>query len=271
MKTVVDYRLYIDEAGDHAACIDGTAPVGQRYLGLIGIVLPCGILYEKLSLELDAFKRKHLPYDPDERPPVLHRRDIVERRGAFRVLQDDAKKSAFNDDLLSIINSTRFMAIAVVVDKLTHGRATYRRLSHPYHYCLLGMLERYCGWLKLMNLRGDVLVESRGGSEDLEFKKAYEDLYDSGSGAAGHLSRSTVQLTLTSRTPKLKKKEQNLAGLQLADLLAHPLVRDVLVTYGRLPHRGSAFADRIAEVVRTKYNRQIYTGKIEGYGQVILL
>ena len=56
----------------------------------------------------------------------------------------------------------------------------------------------------------------------------------------------------------------------MADILARPLTRDVLVAYHKLGDRGGAFAERIAPIVTPKYNRQIYQNRIEGYGRVFL-
>lgn len=226
---MTDYRLYVDEAGDHTTCVNAEAPLGSRFLGLVGVAIRRGHVYDTLSSALDGLKRKHLPYDPDD-PPILHREDILNRRHAFRVFQDDARRGAFDDDLLSIIETTDCVVITVVVDKLTHGAKAYRKLQHPYHYCLLALLERYCGLLGHLGLHGDMMVEARGRREDTALADAFEDFFKHGGGPTSLLTAELAQSTLTSRRPKIKAKSQNIAGLQLADLLAHPLTRDVRVS-----------------------------------------
>lgn len=129
------------------------------------------------------------------------------------------------------------------------------------------ILERYCGWLEFSNNRGDVMAESRGAREDRALKEAYEAVCNRGT---PYLSRDTTQKTLTSKHAKIKPKVLNVGGLQLADLLAHPITRDVLVAYKRIPERGSAFADKVSQVVEPKYNRHKYDGRINGYGRIIL-
>jgi hypothetical protein len=265
----MDYRLYVDEAGDHTTCVDEQAPVGSRFLGLVGVAVRRGDVYEAFCSALDGFKRQHLPYDPDD-PPILHREDILNRRHAFRVLQDEARRSAFDNDLLGLIEDADFVVISVVVDKLTHGTKAYRKLQHPYHYCLLALLERYCGLLGHLGLRGDLLVEARGRREDKALEETFEEFFKHGGGATSLLTADLAQSTLTSRKPKVKSKLQNIPGLQLADLLAHPLTRDVLVSYDRIPDRGGPIADRNAAAVSAKYNRHLYQGRIQGYGRVIL-
>lgn len=93
----MDCTLYIDESGDHASA-DADDPVGLRYLGLVGVVIQQGTAYTAFQEALEDLKRQHLPYDAD-RPPVLHRQDILRRRGAFSVLQDATKRQRFDEDL----------------------------------------------------------------------------------------------------------------------------------------------------------------------------
>jgi hypothetical protein len=82
---------------------------------------------------------------------------------------------------------------------------------------------------------------------------------------------AVAQATLTSKQIKIKPKVLNIAGLQLADVLAHPLTRDVLVDYGRMqPLIPGSFTQKMCAVAQVKYNRQVYQGRIRGYGRVLL-
>lgn len=258
------YRLYLDESGDHTS--SHATDVGKRYLGLVGILIE-QTEYATVAGAVEQFKRDHLEFDLDDGSPILHREDIFNRRGAFSVLADPVRKAAFDDGLIELIASANFKVIAVALDKHTHSKATYRRLRHPYHYCLIGMLERYCGLLAFQCNTGDVMAEARGGAEDTHLKDAYRDLWENGK---MYLRGDVCQKTLTSKELKIKPKHANIAGLQLADLLAHPLTRDVLRAYGRLKTANTPFGTRICEAVRGKYNKQVYQGRINGYGRVIL-
>src|SRR5574337_502591 len=259
----MNYRLYLDESGDHSS--SDPEEIGKRYLGLIGVVFRRDH-YDEFRTQLEDLKRRHLSYDVDD-PPILHREDIVYKRGAFWVLSEETKRRAFDEDLTSVIRSSRFRLIAVVIDKVEHGKKKYRRLKHPYHYCMQAILERYCGWLRFSNNRGDVMAESRGAKEDRALKEAYEAVCNRGT---YYLPKDIAQKTLTSKHAKIKSKALNVGGLQLADLLAHPITRDVLAAYRRIPDRGSDFADRVSQIVESKYNCHEYDGRINGYGRIIL-
>jgi hypothetical protein len=258
------YRLFVDETGDHSST--HTTDIGKRYLGLMGIIMSQRA-HETFAVALEEFKKKHLPYNPAT-PPILHRRDILDATGPFSVLRDDDRRAAFDADLLALIKRPLYTVVAVVLDKHSHGEARYRRLKHPYHWALLVMLERYCGWLKFNKLRGDLMAESRGKKEDAAFKAAYRQYATSG---GQYLKRAVAHATLTTKEAKLQKKEKNVAGLQLADILAHPLTRDVLRSYGRVKDLGSPHAQAIYNMVEHRYNYRAGTGETKGYGRVLLV
>lgn len=256
-------RLYMDETGDHTR--PKSQDLGQRYLGLTGVAFNEGD-YDTFARRLDELKRAHLPYDPDD-PPILHRKEIVQCQGPFYVLQDAKRRASFDADLLALIEDTTFVVFSLVLDKLTHGAATYRRLRHPYHFALLGLLERYCGRLAYRGRRGRVIAEARGGVEDRELQNAYDSFRSRGT---KYLDAFRAQATLASRTIDIKPKRSNVAGLQLADLLAHPLKREVLRTYGRSTQPVDPFSARLCPLVEPKYNRRIDQDRIDGYGRIIL-
>ena len=114
---------------------------------------------------------------------------------------------------------------------------------------------------------GDVLVEARGKREDRTLEEEFRSVWNNGT---FYLSSSQAQTTLTSKELKVKPKMLNIAGLQVADILAHPVKRDVLRERERTDSLGGAFAERLIAVATAKYNRQRYDGRIRGYGRILL-
>lgn len=107
------------------------------------------------------------------------------------------------------------------------------------------------------------MAESRGGKEDRRLKASFERVYDSGS---PFVARQDFARQLTSRQLKVKPKANNIAGLQIADLIAHPSFRATLARREQqsLP---SNFGGRIAEILESgKYDRD-HRGTIEGWGR----
>lgn len=281
------YRLYIDESGDHTygrkeskplRIIDGdstyeTAPVDhypqlekndKRYLGLTGCILKLDYYREQFGPTIESFKRDF--FDPDERV-VLHAKDIMQKSGPFHVLQSEEVRERFNAGLLDIIANAQYTVISVVLDKKNHVER-YLEAWHPYHYCLANMLMRYCFYLARHRAKGDVMAESRGATEDMALKTAYSRLYANG---AQIKPGSFFQQHLTSKEIKIKPKINNVAGLQLADMLAHPLKKYTLLQKGILAESDSDFFwKKVVEAAKPKIDCRTTDGRMDGYGLVFV-
>jgi hypothetical protein len=255
------YRLYLDESGDHV--FRSTIDPSHRFLCLLG----CWFRnpdYLAFHQSLEELKARHFPHHPDN-PVVLHREEIMNARGPFKTLRDKDPRSRFDDDLLTVISAANFKIVAVVIDKRRLLDAYGKAAAHPYHLGLGFLLQRYCGFLNHINRTGDVMAESRGGKEDRLLKESYEHVYERG---AWRVNSSVFQSSLTSKELKLKQKSANIAGLQLSDLLGHPVKQSILSSEGALTEGLAPFAKRLVEAVGSKFNRHLYEGRVQGYGTV---
>ena len=255
------YRLYIDESGDHV--FRDTESASHRYLCLLGCWF-CGGDYLLFDNALREFKQAHIPHSPDD-PLILHREDIINRRKEFYRLRDPAASEAFDAGLLDLLAKARFCMTAVVIDKQLL-REKYATPAHPYHLAIGFLLQRYCGLLNRLSRQGDVMAESRGGTEDRLLKDSYARVYQRG---AWMVKAASFQQALTSGQLKVKPKSANIAGLQLADLLAHPVRQSVLLQNGRISGPLGGFAEKILRVCDGKFNRHLYNGQVQGYGWVL--
>jgi len=256
------YRLYLDESGDHV--FREVMETAHRYLCLLGCWFhnPDYLTFHEA---LEALKARWLPHHPDD-PVILHREDMLNARKAFKALRDPTVRTEWDEGLLKVIWQAEFRLVAVVIDKLSLRKAYGDAAAHPYHLALGFMLQRFAGYLNHINRVGDVMAESRGGTEDRLLKESYSRVYERG---VWMTPAHRFQAALTSRELKLKNKSANISGLQLADLLGHPVKQQVLRQNGMIPEEAAPFARRLMEVVESKFNRQLYTGKIEGYGTVL--
>ena len=259
-------RLYIDESGDHSYRNVNQAQWDKRHLCLLGCAFDIDYYRTTFCPAFEELKSRHFGSDPDD-PVVLHREDMVARRGPFGILRDKDKAEAFRADFLKLVDETSVRIFAVVIDKINTQPKQYGPIPfHPYHIGLLTLMERYCGWLNFMKATGDVLAESRGGREDLQLKAVYKAVH-----TGGTRYRATKFFTdvLTSKELKIKKKEENIAGLQIADLLAYPARRRILHEMG-IGTPPTGMTEILAQHLEPKYNKQVYTGAVSGYGKIIL-
>jgi hypothetical protein len=270
------HRLYIDESGDHA--FSNANNDHQRYLGLLGLWFDTDkpfiidkpftnfAPYRDFAQALSDLKRNIFDWHPDELPICLHRKDLINCKGAFRKLRDPKLNKRFEHDLLEVVGKADFIMTCVVIDKKSHQPKTYRKNFDPYHYCLAALLERYAGWLNHHGALGDVMAESRGKREDQELCTAFKLTYQNGTNIH---DAQYFQRALTSGEIKLRKKEHAIPGLELADLLAYPFKRE-MVTELRGEDRPQDFSSALLDVARLKMNRHIYKKEIAGYGTVWL-
>lgn len=138
------------------------------------------------------------------------------------------------------------------LDKRKH-KETYTVWRYdPYHYCLAVLLERFVFFLNRRASRGDALAESRGGKEDTRLKAAYARLWTHGTDFVGP---EQFQRALTSKQLKVKTKANNIAGLQLADLIAHPSRNEILREQGLYDKELPPFATRVIKILQGKYDQ----------------
>ena len=259
------YRVYTDEVGNHD--LTHADDPNQRFLSLTRVILESSYTLRVLQPEMDQIKREFFQSDPDE-PIIFHRKELVNKRPPFHPLRDPQIEERFNTTLLLALARWNYSVITVVIDKKAHRDQYQVWHYHPYHYCMSVLLERFVLFLHYGGHRGDVMVESRGGKEDGKLKESYARLYNRGT---DNIPAERWQQGLTSGELKVKPKSANISGLQLADLIAHPSRREILLQHRLIVDNRDIFGDQICAILRqSKYHRNQWTGQIDGYGRKLL-
>lgn len=255
--------MYVDEVGN-----PGTKNIDEsinRFLSLTGVILSLDTVKEQFHSDFEELKYKYFDHHPDE-PIIFHRKELMNGVADFRTLKNQKIRERFDRELLSIIAKTDFSLLTVVLDKQKY-REQYGKLEYdPYHYCMETILMRYIVYLEKNQLRGDVFAEARGGKEDRRLKDEFKNLCNNGN---KHINVENLNRVLTSKELKVKPKWANISGLQLADLLAHPSRREILIDYNNKDdNRANLFADKIVEILKGKYYKE--EGKVFGAGKVLI-
>jgi hypothetical protein len=253
------YRIYIDEVGN--SDLNSSNLKDHRFLCLTGVIIELNEVASVVQPALDQLKGTFFKSDPDE-PVVLHRKEILYKKGPFSVLKDKKIEESFNKALLDLLESWNYFVIAVVIDKEEHNSRYSTWKYDPYHYCQEIIIERYRLFLNINKAVGDVMFESRGGKEDMRLKTSFRKLMDCGT---HNISSEQLLDHITSKELKIKSKLSNIAGLQIADLLAHPSRRWAFKNLMDMDEGRNTFSDEILSIMeRKKFFR--YLGKINGYG-----
>ena len=242
--------MYVDESGN--SNLHHTENPNERFLALTGVVIDLEHVRDSVHPEMESLKAEYFDSHPDE-PVILHRSDIMNRRGAFQSLYAPHVNDAFNKEILRLLRKWEYVVVTVCLDKERHVEQYGTWSRDPYHYCMEILLERFCFLICQRHSTGDVMAESRGGREDRRLKDEFRKLWESGTNC---LEPDRTQRLLTSRELKVKAKSANTTGLQLADLIANPSRSEILAEYGLLGRELGAFTKEIIDVLGEKYCRR---------------
>ena len=247
------FRMYIDETGDDG--LKRADDPRHRFLSLTGVIIELGHVGSAVYPEMERLKARYFGSHPDE-PVIFHRKELVNRRHPFQSLRDERAGREFNRELLDRMREWEYAVATVCLDK--KGYADPRA---PYHRCMAILLDVFARWLRIRGAEGDIIAEGRGGRENGRLQEEFRNLWLYGTDAT---SPERIQAALTSGDLKIKSKSSNIAGLQLADMLAHPSRNEMLRENGLLERPLGAFAQEIVEILKTKYVRDSTTvwGKI---------
>ena len=254
------YRMYVDEVGN--SDMGASADPNHRYLSLTGVIFELGYVEQVVFPRVEDLKRRYFGSHPDD-PVVFHRKELVNKKPPFEALRDSATEVVFNSELLSLIQELDYVVITAVIDKLEHQRRYTVWRFDPYHYCLTVLVERYVMWLHNHTCVGDVMAESRGGKEDRRLKDSFERVYIKGS---DYMKPEQFAVCLTSQQLKVKAKSNNVAGLQIADLIAHPSFRASVARQENKP-LAENFGGQIAQILEESKYARSPRGRIEGWGR----
>ena len=255
---MIKYRIYIDETGN--SDLNSSDNPNHRFLTLTGVVVSLDYVKDKLHPDMEKIKNDILCQHPDE-PIIFHRKDILNKKNHFRILKNEKINEEFNNAILSKLKEWEYTVITVLIDKKEHKELYHTWRYDPYHYCLAVLLERFVFWLGKNDAIGDVMIESRGGKEDMRLKKSFRNLMLNGT---EYVDASKFNTFFTSKEIKVKPKSANISGLQLADIIAHPSRRQFLLHLGYIIKTKKIFGDKIIEIIKKKYYKR--NNKIYGYG-----
>lgn len=164
----------------------------------------------------------------------LHRKDIINKNGIFVILRNATVLQQFNAGLIEVVKTAEFKLACVIIDKKFHI-SNHINTVDPYHFCLIELLQQDRDWLRSANSVGDVVAESRNKKLDRLLQTEYECFRQQ------KLLLHDYVKVLTSRQIKFANKEDCLAGLELADMLAYPVRQRMLVEAGLIEDPGDNF------------------------------
>ncbi len=240
--------LFIDESGDHnLTLIDENYPVFVLAGGVFNLEYHKGVVTNKLSkLKEQLFEKEKV---------ILHYKDYTRNTNGFEKVKDKEFREKFYGKLNDLLGTSKFTVLACIIDKKKHVRQYGLVAMDPYLLSLNCLVERFVYMLRSENEKGVIIAESRGAQLDNQLELAWLDLKIKG-------TKFVRPIEIKERINDLviRKKKDNIAGLQLIDTVATPIGRKYL---GLKNHYLKY--DQIKEKIRKSS-----CGKYKGFGLIIL-
>lgn len=240
------YNLYIDESGDHNLIqIDDQYPV----FVLTGIIINEDYHNTSVTEEFKKIKREIFGNENI----ILHTADITRNKNGFEKLKETNFRNNFYEKLNSLLTGIDFKVIAATIKKKEYKQRYGIRAIDPYLFCLEVLIERFVYELRENNEKGIVIAEARNSLLDNQLEIAYLNIKVSGT---RFIRPKEIKESIEGFF--IKKKEENIAGLQIADLTATPIGRYVI----------GKKVKKDFEIVESKFRKNA-NGRYKGYGLVI--
>ncbi len=239
--------MFLDESGDHnLEVIDRQYPM----FVLAGVIMERAYAESELETQMAGFKKGLF----GRTDIILHTADITRNQNGFERMKEQPFRARFYGELNALVASLDFKVVACAIHKEGHLQRYGVSAINPYMLSLHVLVERLCFEIGNVSGGGSIVAERRGPTLDHELELAYLSLK-----VQGTRYLRAVQIEDRINQLRLRKKSENVAGLQLADLVATPIGRHVL---GKADHDDY-------RIIESKFRRD-RLGSHEGYGLVVL-
>ena len=237
--------LFLDESGDHnLRIIDPSYPI----FVLGGVIVDQDYADGSLAEAITDFKQRLF----GRTDIVLHTADIVRTRNGFEGLKSAEFSALFYGELNSLMRQLQYSVVACIIHKDEHYCHYEAYGLDPYHLGLNVLVDIFCSVVGRSRNGGLIVAEERDEILDSDLRRAWSTLRTKGTPyAKPRVVRNTIQ------TLDLRGKKENLAGLQLADLVVSPIGRHILGKEDKEDWR----------IVAQKL-RHGPDGEVEGYGLI---
>jgi hypothetical protein len=216
-ETPSRYIAFFDECGDHSLeQIDRDFPL----FVLSTVIVERTVYHEQIIPAMGRLKMRFWNHEGVN----LHSREIRKALGDFPFMQVPQKRALVLSALSGLMKELPITLFITAVHKQEHKQRYGMAATNPYDLALTYTFERVLHFLdgeKEVHL--PVTAEARGKNEDNELEAAFYRLMTQGTRfiPAERFQRLKCPITF-------RRKTDNIAGLQIADLCAHPAARQVL-------------------------------------------
>lgn len=211
------FLAFFDECGDHSLeKMDRDFPLFVLAL----VVMERSVYRDQALVEFNRFKLRHFTHEGIN----LHSRDIRLATGPFSLLLNPVVRPQFMEELSGIMERLPFTLFISAIRKEPYLEQHGRDAVNPYDLALEFALESLTHFLDAHGEnRLPIVADARGKREDNALEQAFYRIMARGTPkvTAEQFKRLDCELGFQS-------KKNNIVGVQVADLCAHPCARHIL-------------------------------------------
>jgi hypothetical protein len=168
-------------------------------------------------------------------------------------MKEQAFCENFYKHLNQLISELDITIVACAIKKQFHFERYGFDAIDPYHLSLNVLVERFCYMIN-RDSKGTIIAEARDATLDRQLDIAWLNLKVSGTKFI-----QAVELNRKIKSLETRTKQDNLAGLEIADVIVTPIARKLLERKSRID----------LEIIKSKMRKNSF-GEITGYGLVVL-
>lgn len=229
------FLAFFDECGDHSLIeINPELPV----FVLCTVIVERSAYAQSIVPALADFKLRYFAHEGVN----LHSRDIRKSSGPFSILLNAQVRERFLTHLSELMAGLPFTLFATAIHKHAYRSRYSQAARNPYDVALEYSFERVLHFMEAHKETAlPVIAEARGKNEDNALRASFQRLMTEGTyyNKAERFQKLACPISF-------RRKHDNIAGIQLADLCAYPVARRVLKPEG---------ANRAFDVIEPKFYR----------------
>jgi hypothetical protein len=211
------FIAFFDECGDHSLTkIDKDFPL---FL-LCTVVVERQAYAQQVIPAMAEFKLRYFAHEGIN----LHSREIRKAEGPFTMLQNAVVRQSFLSEMSKLIAALPLTLFITAIHKASYTQRYGVGAKNPYDLALEYSFERI---LHFLEVNGEtelpVIAEARGRQEDDALRASFYRLMTQGTyyNKAERFQNLVCPISF-------RRKQDNICGIQLADICAHPTARHIL-------------------------------------------
>lgn len=211
------FVAFFDECGDHSMeKIDRDFPLFVLAL----VVIERAAYRDQALAEFNRFKLRYFSHEGVN----LHSRDIRLATAPFSLLLNPTVRPQFMGELSDMMERLPFTLFISAIHKQAHQQQRGSDAENPYELALAFALEPLAHFLDTVGeAHLPIVAEARGKREDNSLEQVFRRIMAHGTEAVNAERFKRLDCPLS-----FQSKKNNIVGVQIADLCAHPCARHIL-------------------------------------------